>query len=419
MPRTLVALAVLWAAVPARAERPAVPVAGAFGMYDPETVRLWPTRLQHLVGGVDAQGALVAEARRRAAAAGNPARFYLYLSLTALDGGCRCWEAQILGRLRRERPELVLRDAAGQPVSVFLDRMPAGRMPALDPGNPATAAFWADVALAEAARHDWDGVWADNVWRGRFDATWSAVPIDPRSGAPYTTARYRADLLATLRALRSRFDAAGKRLVGNHSAAWRETDEDPVLRDQVRAMHGVVIEDFFYDHGGKPLSEDERLRQVRYLDFASRAGVLTWAHGGKGALMEPAKRETVLAAYLLTRRGDAAVGDLNAVKTWWPALATDLGAACGDLRCLDPGRGFAPAEPCPRAGTVLARDFAAGRVLVNPGTVARAVPLGGVAFRRLAGGRASDPLPLAGGTGAVLVRDGHDASSSASGRDGR
>jgi hypothetical protein len=135
--------------------------------------------------------------------------------------------------------------------------------------------------------------------------------------------------------------------------------------------------------------------------------------------MEPAKRESVLAAYLLTRRGDAAVGDLNAVKTWWPALRTPLGEATADFRCLDPAAGFAPVDPCPRTGTVLARDFAGARVLVNPGTVARSVPLG-AALRRLEGGAAADPLPLPGGSGVVLLRgDGHTASSSASGRDGR
>ena len=60
--------------------------------------------------------------------------------------------------------------------------------------------------------------------------------------------------------------------------------------------------------------------------------------------MQPARREYVLASYLLTRRGRSVVGELNALSTWWAPLATDLGDADGGFYCLDPGAGFARAE---------------------------------------------------------------------------
>jgi hypothetical protein len=419
--RALAVLLVLVAPHAGAAERPepAIQVAGWLAHSDPATIPLWPLRLQLLMGAVDREGPLVREARQRARAAGNPARFVFYLSLSSLDGGCGCFDADLLARLQRRSPDFVLRDAAGAPVSTFLDALPRGRQLALDVGNPAYVDAWADAALAGAARHGWDGVWADNVVRGSFDGSWSGVPVNPRTRRPYTEAEYRGDMLAAVRRLRARFDRAGKLLIANHSAAWRSFDDDPTLREQVLAVHGVEIEDFAYTFGGSPHPEADWLRQLRYLDFANAHGVLTWAHGGNDTLMRPAAREFVLASYLLTRAGRSVVGDLNAARTWWPALATDLGAPEGGFYCLDPGAGFARADPCPAPGGVLGRDFAHARVLVNPGDTPRRVPLGGARLRTLAGGEAADPLPLAPHAGAVLLRPGHTASRTSSGRAGR
>ncbi len=404
---------------PAAAAERAIEVAGYLGHYDAATIPTWPQRLQLLVGGADSEGRLVADARRRAVRVGNPARFVLYLSLSSLDGGCGCFDADLLARLRREHPDFLLHDAQGEVVSTFLDALPRGRQLALDVGDPAYVDAWADAALAAARRSGWDGVSADNVVRGRFDDSWSGVPINRRTGKPYTEGEYRADMLAALRRLRRRFDGAGKLLIGNHSAAWRSFDDDAVLRAQVLALHGVEVEDFAYTFAGAPEPEADWLRQLRYLDFANRHGVLTWAHGGDGSLMEPAKREFVLASYLLTRRGRSVVGDLNAARTWWPALATELGAAEGDLYCLDPGAGFAPTDPCPAPGRVLARDFVRARVLVNPGDAAYRVPLAGAALRDLERHDVPDPVTLEPHSGRILLRGDHTASRTSSGLAGR
>jgi hypothetical protein len=416
--RGFAAVLVLVVGVPAgvAAER-AIELSGSIGVYDPATIPVWPERIQLVTGGADKEGALLPEARRRAGAAHNPARFLFYMSLAALDGGCDCNEQYLLERLRREHPEVVLRDEHGEPVSIFLDRLKRGRMPVMDLGNTTYTDAWADRALAEVAKHGWDGVWVDNVFRGRLpDENWSAVPVNPRTQRPYTVPEYRADMLAALERLRRRFDAGHVLFVGNHASAWRSFDEDPIIGKQVLAMHGVQLEDFAFTLGGAPHPEADWLRQLGYLDFANRHGVLTWTTGGGGALMDPAKREYVLASYLLTRRGRSVVGDLNALKTWWPALATDLGGATGDFACLDPGADYRPTDPCPAPGRVFVRDFAKARVVVNPGNETRHVPLG-ARFRTLDGAAAEDPLPLAPHAGRVLLRDGdHTASRTSSGR---
>jgi hypothetical protein len=399
------------------AER-SIEVAGYIGHYDRATIPVWPERVQMIIGSAYREGRLVAEAKRRAAVAGNPARFVFYLSLSSLDGGCGCFDADLLARLQSAHPEVVLRDRDGEPVSTGLDRLPRGRKLALDLGNPAYVEAWAEAALAEAERRGWDGVFADNVIRGRFDRSWSGVPVNPRTRRPYTEAEYRADMLAALGVLRRRFDEEGKILIGNHGAAWRSFEEDPTLREQVLALHGVQIEDFAYTFSGTPHREDDWLRQLRYLAFANARGVLTWALGGKGALMDPRRREFVLASYLLSREGRSLVGDLNALATWWPALERDLGPPAGGFHCLDPGAGFAQADPCPAPGRVLARAFARARVLVNPGDTARTVPLGDGAWRDLAGEAVPDPLPLAPHSGRVLVK-AHEASRTSSGEVGR
>ena len=412
--RVAVAVVLLVAAVaPAVAGERAIQVGGFFAVHDRETIPVWPERLQMLVAGT-AEGPLIADAKRRAATAGNPARFIFYQSFSSLDGGCGCFDAELLARLRREHPEFVLKAGDGTPVSTYVDSLGPGRQLALDVGNPGYADAWADAALARAKRDGWDGVFADNVVRGRFDQSWSAVPVSPRTHRPYTVAEYRADTLAALRRVRDRFDAAGKLFVGNHGGGWAAFDEDETIRQQVLAMTGVEIEDFANTYGGKPQSEDDWLRQLRYLEFANAHGVLTWANGGGGTLMKPAQREFVLASYLLTRRGRSVVGDLNGAKTWWPAVAIDLGDAKGSFYCVE------PATPCPAPGRAIGRDFTRARVFVNPGDAPRTVPLGG---EKLVGlddaAPAPDPLPLPPHSGRVLLRGDHTASRTSSGRAGR
>ena len=218
-----------------------------------------------MLGEANAQGPLVAPAKALAAATGNgEARFIFYLSLTDMDSRCQCFDQQFYDGFRGDHPEWILTDAAGNRVTT---NNGIGRLFATDVGNRDYVDAWADWALDAAARWGWDGVFVDNVFRGYF-GNWSATPVNPRTGRTYTTADYRSDILAAVRHLRRRFDAAGKILVGNHTSAWDPaTFADSKTRDEVLALGGVEIEDCIYDWNGNPHTEVEWIAQLAYLDF--------------------------------------------------------------------------------------------------------------------------------------------------------
>jgi putative glycosyl hydrolase-like family 15 (GHL15) protein len=346
---------------------------GYLGLYDRRTIPVWPKRLGLMLGEASAQGPLVAPARALAAASGNgDARFIFYLSLTDMDSRCACFDQGLYDGFRRAHPDWILRDAGGALVSTSNG---VGRLFATDIGNLAYVDAWADYALAAADRWGWDGTFVDNVFRGYFGG-WSATPVNPRSGRRYTTAEYRADVLAAVRRLRQRFEARGKILIGNHTSAWDPaTFADPLTREEVLALGGVEIEDCVYDWAGNPHTENEWIAQVQYLDFANRHGVRTVC-SSPSAIGHAGARDFVLATYLLTKEGFSSVSELNTLDDWWSGLAVDLGAPLGGYACLAPGAGFTPATPCPAPGNVYVREWERGRVLANPSATATVtVPL--------------------------------------------
>jgi hypothetical protein len=338
--------------------------AGYLGLLDPATTPVWPQRLGVMLGEADTTGPLIANARRVAAASGNTdARFIFYLSLTDMDSRCGCFDQGFYDSFVQQHPEWILKDTSGNPVSTSNG---IGRLFATDIGNPAYVDAWADWALAAAEHWGWDGTFVDNVFRGYFEG-WSATPVDPRTGRPYTTPEYRTDILAAVRHLRRRFDAAGKMLVGNHTQAWQpSTFADPTTQAEVLALGGVEIEDCVYDLAGIPHAETDWVAQLVYLGYANQHGVRTVCHGGGGAIGDPTKRDYLLASYLLTKEALSDVSELNTVGDWWSGLAVDLGAPQGGYACLDPDAGFAPAAACPTTGKIYVRDWERGRVLVNP-----------------------------------------------------
>ena len=258
---------------------------GYLGVYDPATIPVWPKKLGVILGGPDVQGPLIDDAKQVAADAGNTdARFVFYLNLTSLDSKCGCFEARFYQSVASTHPEWFLRDASGNRISAFVTQYGAGRLWTVDIGNPGFIDAWADTVIAEMDRHGWDGVWADNILRGNF-YDWSAWPVNPRTGAAYTTAEYRQDTLDALLHLRSRLDARGKILIGNYGSAWEpDTLADPVVQQQIVAMHGVEVEDCVYTFSGTPHSETTWINQLKYLDFANRRGVLTQCRGGNGRI---------------------------------------------------------------------------------------------------------------------------------------
>jgi hypothetical protein len=373
---------------------------GYLGTYDPATIAVWPKRLGLMLGEANAQGPLIAPARALAAASGNgDARFIFYLSLTDMDSRCQCFDQQFYDGFRSAHPDWVLKDASGNPVSTSNG---IGRLFATDVGNPAYVDAWASWALAAADKWGWDGTFVDNVFRGYFDS-WSATPVNPRTGKLYTTAQYRADMLAAVRHLRHRFDADGKMLIGNHTSAWDPaTFADPITRQEVLALGGVEIEDCIYDWSGQPHTEAEWIAQLQYLAFANGRSIRTVCSGaGSLAIGSPDKRDYLLASYLLTKEGSSSVSELNSLGDWWSGLAVDLGAPLGGYTCLDPTAGFAATNACPTAGKVYAREWQRGRVLVNPsGSATVTVPLK-AAF--LLGASRVTAVTLGPHEGAVLV----------------
>jgi hypothetical protein len=378
---------------------------GYMGVYDRNgaTVAEWPAKMGVIQGSADAQGPLVADAKRRAAAAGNAeARFVFYMSLTSLDSGCNCSDARFYESFVAAHPEWLLRTPQAHPVSTFVPQLGVGRQLAVDVGNPAFVDAFADWALAAMDRYGWDGVFADNVSRGSFSG-WSALPVNPRTGALYTTSEYRRDLLAALQQLRRRFDARGKILIGNHGGAWEpETFADPVIREQLLAMHGVRVEPCAFDYDGSPHSEARWIAQLEYFHFANQHGVLTQCQGVNGTINRPGSREYLLATALLTKEGLSGIAELNHVGAWWPSLDLDLGEPRGGYECLDPAADYLDVGDCPSAGKIYQRDWTRGRVLVNPsasGSVT--VPLGGTFILN---GKAVTSVTMRPRSGAVLVR---------------
>jgi hypothetical protein len=376
---------------------------GYLGAYDPATIPVWPKKLGVILGGPDIQGPLIADAKQVAIAAGNTdARFVFYLNLTSLDSKCNCFESRFYQSVASAHPEWILRDSSGNLISAFVTQYGAGRLWTTDLGNPAFVDAWGDVVLAEMDRHGWDGVWADNILRGNF-YDWSAWPVNPRTGRPYTTEGYRQDTLAALLRLRARFDAKGKILIGNYGSAWEpDTMADPVVQQQIVAMHGVEIEDCVYTFSGTPHSETTWINQLTYLDFANRHGVLTQCRGGNGTISDPTKRDYILASYLLTKEGFSNVAQLNNLSAWWPGLETDLGDPVGGFTCLDPAASLAPTANCPSIGKIYAREWEHGRVLANPtGGITTTVALGET---MLLNGQPVTSVTLKPKSGVVLVR---------------
>jgi hypothetical protein len=372
---------------------------GYFGNYDGNTgptVTEWPKKLRILQGSAWGQGPLVAKARQDAQAAGNgDARFVFYFSLSLLDPACGCFSSSFYDSFVRSHPEWILKDGSG-------NRVTKGREYAVDIGNPAYMDAWIAWAIAPMNQYGWDGVWVDNVLRGSFYG-WSATPVNPRTGQRYTVDQYRRDMLAALQRLRNALDARGKIFVGNQSSAWdAATFADPLIQEQIKTMHGVRIEDCIYDFNGNALSESNWIAQLRYLDFANRHGVFSQCQGVGGSLRDGSKRSFLLTSYLLTKEGFSDVDELNTVGDWWSDLATDLGMPQGGYACLDPNAGYARTGTCPATGNVYVREWAKGRVLVNPSpSSTRTVPLGGTFLLR---GSPVTQVTLGPRSGAILLR---------------
>src|SRR5207244_5904376 len=91
---------------------------GYLGFYDSSTIPLWPQRMILMLGEANAQGPLIAQAKRVAASAGNSdAKFVFYQSLIDMDSRCACNDQFFFDGWKTVHPEWILRDASGNWVS--------------------------------------------------------------------------------------------------------------------------------------------------------------------------------------------------------------------------------------------------------------------------------------------------------------
>ena len=258
-----------------------ISAAGFLGAYDGygQTVVDWPRKLALIEADGGNDGPRVAAWKQASAAAGNlAASYWFYTSLTSIDSRCQCRDQRMYERLTA-REDFWLHDASGRRISTFVGQLGVGRQIATDVGNPAFVDAWTDYQLATLTTYGWDGVWTDNIvcaWD--VGTSWSAVPVNPRTHAPYTLAEYRRDLATALERIHGPLAAAGKRLLGNHGGSCvADFATDANVQRQLLAMDGTAIENCVYDFWdagcgcNRPHPERTYLDQLRYLRAAPRA----------------------------------------------------------------------------------------------------------------------------------------------------
>ncbi len=290
-----------------------------------------------------------------------------------------------------EHPEWVLRDAQGN--ELFIPWGCAnGRCPqfAGDVGNPAFRAHWIESAKAHIAR-GYRGLWIDDVnltWRvsdgeGRF-----VQPIDPRTGKPMRLEDWRRNFAVFMEEIRT----ALPDIEIAHNSIWYAAPAGNVLVErQISAADYINLERGATDPG--LTGGGGRWSFARWLAFidsihAQNKGVILMEYS-----RSTPQREFGLATWLLISSGiDMLSSDelsWTAPDSFWAGYTLRLGSALGSRR---------------RWRGLYLREFECGYSLVNPPEarpVAVAFPPG---LRRLEGTEAGT-ITLAGGTGAVLLRD--------------
>jgi hypothetical protein len=293
-----------------------------------------------------------------------------------------------------EHPEWVLHDAAGRPLFIPWGCQ-NGTCPqyAADVTNPAFRADWIARAKAVLAR-GYRGLWIDDVNLDErvSDGTGAAVaPVDA-AGHPIGVTQWRtamADFVAQVRAALPGVEIVHNAIWSAGRAQGEAAGTDPQVRREIAAADRVNLErgcsDFGLTGGTGAWSLSALLA---YADRVHRDGrAVVWQPYDSG---RPDRRETNAACLLLARgRGDMQQTSLLDPADAWPGYALDPGAARGPRR---------------HAGGVWTRAYAhALAVMADPGSPV-SVPLPAGSWRALDGTPVASPLPLAGGTGRVLVR---------------
>jgi hypothetical protein len=255
--------------------------------------------------------------------------------------------------LMNEHPDWVLRDESGRDLYIPYG-CSGGTCPAYaaDIGDPGWRAHWIAQARSELDK-GYAGIFIDNVnmdvmvGNGQGE---SVRPMDPRTGAPMTTADWRRYVAEFTEQIRAAFPGVA---ITHNAGQWWVSEDDPFYQREVAAADTVELERGFHDHGIG--------RGRGTFGYRTFVGHIQWLHDqGSAVVLEPylSNRRQALyevSNYLLVREsGDAIASDWRSdPDNWWPGWSADLGAPEG------------PAYWWRRQG-LWRRDYANGSAVVNP-----------------------------------------------------
>lgn len=229
-----------------------------------------------------------------------------------------------------------------------------------DVGNPGYRRRWADDVVRLLRRGPWDGVFIDDVnTSARPEAGSVAIDRYP------TDTAYQAAVGAGLAYLAPRLRAIGKLSIAN-VGGWSE--HPAVVRSWLRFVDGAMDEQFakWSPIAGRgyraPSGWLRQEHEVTTTEAMHKAFLAVTA-------ATPADTQAQLfgwASLLLVGNGNAAylaASSYTGAEPWLAAYGARLGPPDGAMR--------------PLGGSVYARSFTRGLVLVNPSSRTRSVSLGG------------------------------------------
>jgi hypothetical protein len=282
-------------------------------------------------------------------------------------------------------PSWFLLDANGQRIQ--FDGYPGHWL--MDVGNPDYQRAWTSNVLASVVKYGFDGVHMDN-------ALWSRTAYGAAPAKYATDAAFQAAYRSMLAAVQAKFTGWDKLLVANLADARIVAGR---WESYLQYLDGGFDEWWltFDDTNLLPEYDAGWSRVVGEIEKAEAAG--------KIALVQPhftaGKRQPWLyawASYLMVAGGKAAIAELGTTDgyglptPWHPEYDWDLGTPVGPRESV--------------GANLWRRRYANGIAVVNcnpnSGSSSVIVPLGGT--YRTASGTSVTSMPLAGTSGAVLLR---------------
>jgi hypothetical protein len=282
-----------------------------------------------------------------------PGPFLQYLRFEAILDPRSCtkvpWKNQVANkpgdycRLLREHPDWFLRDKNGQ---LIIDTYGGEDFVLMDPGNTFWRAFWIERAMEAQKAGKWDGIFLDNV-----EVTFNRREDLNEIPAAYPDeASYQKAVQGFLQAIHTRINSEGKLLYAN--LVGRR--DDSIWVEYMANLDGVM-------HEGWAIDWPNGYRDVKTWEKHMKLAEDTQAMGKTILLISQGKVEQEdlqkfsYASYLLVMQGHAYFRYANSSfyrEAWlYPDYQINLGQPSGSRY---------------KVGDVWRRDFANGKVEVNP-----------------------------------------------------